>query len=222
MLTEQLDDTSPVFQFLSKDQTWTTNHSSGASDKAIKTQLTHQTMRQATTLTKPFTGHSPMYVSPIHTKCSRANECQGDAVSLTFNGTAIAIYGGKRGNHGTSQRRYSWGWLKDRNILCADGWRQHRLYVRLQRCRRVPSASLQRGRTLGSRRTHSRPDQFALTDQPAWQCDAAVVARYRFCGHYDGHHVRGVHHDVRRYVHGHHVYRDWGMERRTAQPCELL
>ncbi|ODO05388.1 hypothetical protein L198_02081 [Cryptococcus wingfieldii CBS 7118] len=65
-----LDDTSPQFRYFSSGNTWVQNH---AADPAVDRYYK-----------KTFMG--------THT--------DGDYVSLTFNGTAITIYGAKRTNHG--------------------------------------------------------------------------------------------------------------------------
>ncbi|WRT70256.1 uncharacterized protein IL334_007251 [Kwoniella shivajii] len=65
-----IDDTSPQFQYVSKNGTWLQDHTSD--DQTSK--YFHQTFY--------------------------ATHTEGDSASLTFNGTSVAIYGARRFNHG--------------------------------------------------------------------------------------------------------------------------
>ncbi|TYJ57092.1 hypothetical protein B9479_002193 [Cryptococcus floricola] len=68
----QIDDASPQFQYFSSGNTWMQDH---------------------TTLADP-------YLDQYFSNTFMATHTDGDSVSLTFNGTAITIYGAQRANHG--------------------------------------------------------------------------------------------------------------------------
>ncbi|WWC71962.1 uncharacterized protein I206_105921 [Kwoniella pini CBS 10737] len=80
-----IDDASPQFQYYSANNTWSRNH--------VGDDLTSKYFKQT----------------------FRATFTEGDYVTLTFNGTAIAIYGAKRANHGYYSTQLDGGTIQFQN-----------------------------------------------------------------------------------------------------------